>query len=229
MKRQEIQAFYEKVYTSYSASIDEKSFDQYERNTVLKRLYSVSHGKFLLDIGAGNGTVSRFFLSKGYEVHAVEWTKAGVEKLIEAGVHALQQDIEDIPYHYPDNYFDEVFWGDNIEHLFFPEKVAQEIHRILKPGGRLVLSTPNHGWIINRFYYLFMGLPRRTEGHRLPIWEWQHIRYFNGREIRRFLNHCGFQHGFKLHSAERRQPFTFLSRYWPETMGSVIIVEVLKG
>ena len=227
MNKKQIQAFYEEVYQDYKYD-NEYQFDGYERNYILKKIYQPVAKEIILDLGAGNGKISQFFLNKGYEVHALEWTVTGVNKLEKMGVNALQKDIEDAPYDYNDNYFDEVFWGDNIEHLFFPEQVAREIYRILKPGGRLVLSTPNHGWIINRLYYLLMGVPRRTEGHRLPIWEWQHIRYFNQREIQRFLAHCGFSKNFAIYGAERRQPFSFLSRFFPSLFGSVIVVEVRK-
>ncbi|MDJ0734450.1 MAG: class I SAM-dependent methyltransferase [Nostocaceae cyanobacterium] len=227
MDKNTIQAFYEDVYTEY-LSENLHDFDSYERNHVLKRIYQQGNNKQLLDLGAGHGNTSKFFLDRGYEVYAIEWNTVGVQKLLKLGVKATQKDIEDVPYSYEDNFFDEVFWGDNIEHLFFPEQVAKEIYRILKPGGRLVLSTPNHGWIINRLYYFFMGVPRRTEGHKIPIWKWQHIRYFNKSEMRQFLNHCGFQKNFAFYGAERRQPFAFLSQYFPSIMGSVMVVEVFK-
>jgi len=227
MDKKQIQSFYEKTYQSYADS-NQSGFEIYERNHVLKRIYPQGNGNYLLDIGAGDGTVSKFFLSNGYSVHALEWTQSGVTKLQELGIHAVKKDIEDIPYNYEDNFFDEVFWGDNIEHLFFPEQVAREIYRILKPGGRLVLSTPNHGWLINRLYYFATGVPRRTEGHKIPIWEWQHIRYFNKKEIRQFLKHCGFTKDFVFYGAERRQPFATLSRVLPSIFGSVMVVEVHK-
>jgi SAM-dependent methyltransferase len=227
MQKDTIQAFYEEVYKEYSSNTP-GTFYSYERNHVLKRIYQDATGKRLLDLGAGRGTISQFFLDKGYEVHALEWTDAGVQKLLKMSVHGLQKDIEDIPYSYEDNFFDEIFWGDNIEHLFFPEKVTTEIYRILKPGGRLVLSTPNHGWIVNRLYYLIMGVPRRTEGQKIPIWNWQHIRYFNKTEIRKFLTACGFHKNFAFYGAERRQPFALLSRYFPSFMSSVMVVEVRK-
>ncbi len=226
MRKDSIRTFYENVY-QYSLS-DQSGFDQYERNDVLKRIYKPVDSKKILDLGAGDGKVSEFFLSLGYKVYALEWTETGVQKMNSLGINASCWDIEDLPYNYEDNFFDEIFWGDNIEHLFFPAKVAKELLRILKPGGRLVLSTPNHGWIINRLYYLLIGTPRRTEGHKLPIWEWQHIRYFNKPEIRRFLQHCGFNSKFILHGAERRQPFATLSRYFPSIFGSVMVVEIRK-
>jgi 2-polyprenyl-3-methyl-5-hydroxy-6-metoxy-1,4-benzoquinol methylase len=149
MKKITIQSFYEDVYREYSSE-NWSEFNDYERNDVLKLIYSQTQSQKLLDLGAGQGNISKFFLDKGYEVYGIEWTASGVKKLLKLGVNAIQKDIEEIPYDYEDNFFDEVFWGDNIEHLFFPEQVTKEIYRILKPGGRLVLSTPNHGWIINR-------------------------------------------------------------------------------
>lgn len=226
--RNQIQYFYEKVYNSYQKLADPSEFETYERNLALKRIYQQVEDNKILDLGAGNGLISQFFLDKGYEVYGLEWTKAGVENLNKIGVQAVQTDIENPPYQFPNDFFDEVFWGDNIEHLFFPEIVAKEIYRILKPQGRLVVSTPNHGWIINRLYYLIKGVPRRTEGHRLPIWEWQHIRYFNSEELTNFLCHCGFQKSIKIHGAERRFPFSWLSLTLPRLMGSVLIVETWK-
>jgi len=227
MKTDKIQEHYESVYTSYKTE-ESEPFEAYERNRALKRIYGAGEGRRILDVGAGRGIISRFFLDLGYDVYAIEWTEAGVSKLRELGVTASRQDLEKLPLSYDDEFFDEVFWGDNIEHLFFPEAVAREIRRILKPTGRVVVTTPNHGWIINRLYYLFKGVPRRTEGHVSPIWEWQHIRYFNKKEIARFLEHCGFTHGFVFHGAERRQPFSFLSRYFPALFGSVMIVQARK-
>lgn len=122
MNQSKIQAFYEEVYKEYASTSESDNFDSYERNQVLKRVYQHQAGKKILDLGAGSRIISKFFLSKGYEVYALEWTKAGVQKLLELGVNAIQKDIESVPYNYDDNFFDEVFWGDNIEHLFFPKR-----------------------------------------------------------------------------------------------------------
>jgi SAM-dependent methyltransferase len=42
-------------------------------------------------------------------------------------------------------------------HAFSPKRVLAEIHRVLVPGGRLILATPNHASIYNRIKLFFGG------------------------------------------------------------------------
>ena len=218
---------YEKLYTEAPVANIEDDFFGYRRNRVLAALYRDGRGKRILDLGAGGGAVSRFFQSLGYDVTAIEWVRSSLEKMRAAGIAAVEHDVEKTPYPFSDNAFDEVFWGDNIEHLFDPESVAREIFRILRPGGRLVLSTPNQGWVINRLYFALMGVPRRTEGHKNEIWNWDHIRYFNTTAMARFLRKCGFVKPRFLGSDQRRL-FDALSRYSPSLFSSIMVVEAYK-
>jgi SAM-dependent methyltransferase len=220
----QLRSFYEEVYRE-NYQEGSSTFESYERNWVLPSLYDGGHGLALLDLAAGNGITSRFFRSRGYDVSAIEWTSSGVAALQDNGIDALQHDVTVTPYPYPDGTFDDVFWGDNIEHLFFPMKVARELFRVTKPGGRVVVSTPNHGWLVNRLYYLLRGTPRQTEGHILPVWEWQHIRYFNADSLTEFMREAGFTGPSRIYGSARAVPFRQLSRALPGVMSSVLIGE----
>ncbi|MBU0649657.1 class I SAM-dependent methyltransferase [Patescibacteria group bacterium] len=52
-------------------------------------------------------------------------------------------DLNHIPYPFPDNHADEIHMYHVLEHLDNPIKVIEELHRILKPGGRLYLRVPH--------------------------------------------------------------------------------------
>jgi SAM-dependent methyltransferase len=61
------------------------------------------------------------------------------------------------PLPFADNSFNFATYTDVIEHHeFSPKRVLVEIHRVLVPGGRLILATPNHASIYNRIK-LFLG------------------------------------------------------------------------
>lgn len=50
-------------------------------------------------------------------------------------------DALDLPF--ANDVFDVVFCGETIEHLIDPDHLLDEMHRVLKPGGLLILTTPN--------------------------------------------------------------------------------------
>ena len=67
--------------------------------------------------------------------------------------------IEQIPFPFPDNYFDEIIAKDIIEHLPFAKirAVLKELHRILKPGGKIYIQVPDLEAI---FYKIILGIYR---------------------------------------------------------------------
>ena len=171
--------------------------------------------------------MSAWFESIGLEPYCLDISEKALEMAGRRGLNNLVQgSVEDqLPFN--DSTFDVVFWGDNIEHLFFPDKTLVEIKRVLKDDGVLFLSAPNMGWIINRIYALVMGMPRRTEGQRLPAWKWGHIRYFNKKVIRNFLNEYGFEMtGFW--ATDRRKLFELLAKFWPAMMGGTFLLTAKK-
>ena len=64
--------------------------------------------------------------------------------------------------HYDDDFFDAIVLWDAIEHIWDPVKACKKLSRILKPGGRIFISTPNAGSLIARLmgrYWAFMTVP----------------------------------------------------------------------
>lgn len=104
---------------------------------------SLKPGK-ILDIGAGLG----FFLS------AIEnnWDKHALE-LSEYGCNFIKENYSDIKVHqgiledgiYPEKSFDVIMFYHVIEHLENPKEVLKSIRKLIKPGGTLIVGTPNIG------------------------------------------------------------------------------------
>jgi ubiquinone/menaquinone biosynthesis C-methylase UbiE len=107
---------------------------------------------------------------------------------VEFQVHDVAQ-----PLPYPDESFDYVFSLQGLEHFEGPWIFVKEACRVLKPGGRLFVSTPNTFSVDARLKYLLSGYsprfrplmqdPARVMGqgpdqvHISPIYYWQ-LHYF---------------------------------------------------
>ncbi len=103
-------------------------------------------------------------------------------------------DAEKDRFPYPDNSFDLVTWCEVIEHLTEnPVHTLAEIHRVLKPGGALVLSTPNASradsianFLAGRNIYDPYHLGAPLKGSR-------HSREYTVAELRDLIEGCGYE------------------------------------
>jgi SAM-dependent methyltransferase len=113
----------------------------------------------LLDVGAQFGALAIYATQLGCGVAALDYgmyAKAFREPVADRGVDYRECDLgrERLPF--GDNSFDFAIYTDVIEHhAFSPKRVLAEIHRVLVPGGRLILATPNHASIYNRIKLCF--------------------------------------------------------------------------
>jgi 2-polyprenyl-3-methyl-5-hydroxy-6-metoxy-1,4-benzoquinol methylase len=83
-----------------------------------------------------------------------------------------------------DQKFDVIFAGDLIEHLVNPGLFLDNVKKHLKPGGRLIMTTPNTFNLFN-----LAGKLTRTE----PVTNPDHTFYFNQTTLRVLLQKCGLQ------------------------------------
>jgi SAM-dependent methyltransferase len=100
-------------------------------------------GKRVLDIGCGNGYVTCQYAGAGADVVSVDITDKAVEltrarlALIGLEAEVRQADAEDLPFE--DESFDVVVSFGVLHHTPDTERAVKEVHRVLKPGGRLLL------------------------------------------------------------------------------------------
>jgi SAM-dependent methyltransferase len=113
----------------------------------------------LLDVGAQFGALAIYAARLGWRAAAVDYgmyARAFRETVADRGVDYRECDLGREPLPFADNSFDFATYTDVVEHHpFSPKRVLAEIHRILVPGGRLILATPNHASIYNRIKLLF--------------------------------------------------------------------------
>ena len=124
----------------------------------------------LIDIGCENGelTIALKEATKASEVYGVDISKKAVEESKKRGVNAITLDIDESHLPFPAHYFDFVFVGELIEHLFNPDNVFEEIHRVVKTTGFVVITSPNLSSWLNRIVLTFGYQPYYTEVSTRP-------------------------------------------------------------
>jgi len=161
----------------------------------------------LLDVGCGDGafTVLLKEAAKAEEVFGIDIAEEAVTIARERGIRAIQVDIDESPFPFSDAHFDIVYCGEIIEHLFNPDHLLEEMHRVLKPKGIALISTPNLGGWPNRLA-LLLGYqpyptavsPEHENVGKLAIkgaeGQWGHIRVFTAKAFKELLT----LHHFKI-------------------------------
>lgn len=108
----------------------------------------------ILDIGCGSGKITNIIKNKGYDVYGLDFSYEAVRKAIQLGIHAdicnLDEGIKG-----SNNSFDVVWAGDIIEHVFDPIGLLKEANRVLRKGGKLLITIPNDVGLITRIRILF--------------------------------------------------------------------------
>lgn len=131
----------------------------------------------ILDLGCGNGSLSNFLTQKGYDVVGVEESKSGIEIAAKnfPDCQFIQGSIYDLPYHRLEEKFDIIISMDVIEHLFYPKELVRVARNCLKLGGRLILSTPYHGYFKN----IALSVSGKMDKHFTCLWDGGHIKFFS--------------------------------------------------
>jgi glycosyltransferase involved in cell wall biosynthesis len=146
----------------------------------------VRNGESILDCGSGSGTLL-LFLPQKTKATAMDISKANVEfsKKIRPGAKGITGSIiTKIP---GKEKYDVIFLIEVIEHLPKPEQhhVLRNIYAALKPGGRLVLTTPN--------YRSIWPIIEKIWSKLNPVdYNEQHINKYNPTTITRVLAEAGF-------------------------------------
>jgi ubiquinone/menaquinone biosynthesis C-methylase UbiE len=123
----------------------------------------------MLEVAAGNGWASFPLIKKGFDVVVTDKEDFRIKQLKENSkkigkkVKIVQCDAEDLPF--PKNSFDLVFCIDSLHHMN-PQKVLKEIRRVLKPGGKIIITEKNYlnpmTWIGDKIFNLFYDIEEKT-------------------------------------------------------------------
>ena len=131
--------------------------------------------KRILDVGFGSGGIAIAFNRAGAEMYGVD-VDPELQDIAERNIAANNAKAEfkiyngvDLPF--SDNYFDYVTSFSVLEHVSFPDKLLNEVLRVLKPKGRILLTLPNKYYPkeTHTLTYFVSYMPRRLTDLYLKI------------------------------------------------------------
>ena len=120
---------------------------------VLELVRSEAQGRKVLDIPAGKGALSSQLKEMGFEVTACD---IATGDFAVPDVAITRADLNAV-LPFGDASFDLITCVEGIEHLENPFNALREFARVLKPSGKLILTTPNYSHLERRLKFLFTG------------------------------------------------------------------------
>lgn len=178
-KMNKIKEFYDNKYATASLrGISdlrfEKTLEQFKRKVDCNPHWT------MLDIGCGIGGFMR--LSPFKHNIGLDVSENAIQKAKTHGLEVYQCDIEHDKIPLDDCSVDVVFCMEVFEHLLFEDNAINEIKRVLKPGGYLMITVPNEIlWIYSRLKILRGTMIRRIEPYP---YDNQHLRYFESKALK---------------------------------------------
>jgi len=132
------------------------AFNELDRNTwVAKQASRVPAGSSVLDVGAGSCPYRPLFKHCRYKTQDFQGLKDDQLNFGSYGQIDYICDATDIPV--PDASFDVILCTEVLEHVPEPIRVLKEIARILKQGGRLIMTAPLGSGIHQEPYHFYGG------------------------------------------------------------------------
>jgi SAM-dependent methyltransferase len=208
-------------------------------------------GQRLLDVGAFPGHLTVAAHSLGYQVDGLTGRaesapslKMVADRLGRYGIAMVLADVESEPFPFPDKSFDVVLATEIIEHLHFnPYRLLRESFRILKPGGRILITTPNisqlqnvirllrgqniHPHIYGRFYETYSSILSGRHLREFTSFDLAYMLEGQNKEMYRFA-------GVKVHYSKCLDPLFskprlagWVDRFWPR-FRSTLMVEACR-
>ncbi len=113
--------------------------DKWEFSVALDLLGSVGS---ILEVGVGEGHFLQAAEGRGYEVQGVELNPKGAERARSLGFRIHESTLDELRKQ-TEQYFDAVCSFQVLEHVPNPRAFLEGMIRMIKPGGRMILSVPN--------------------------------------------------------------------------------------
>lgn len=125
----------------------------------------ISEGCSVLDIGAGRGEFCSN-LPSGVKYLGLEFSESAVASAAHKGINVQNLTLLDLIN--KDMKFDVIVCFQVLEHLEKPVELVQQVKKLLRNGGKLILATPNNDSILFTYHDTLLNMPP----HHILLWNY---------------------------------------------------------
>jgi len=145
----------------------------------------------VLDVGCATGELGAALKGqeRAREVVGMELSPVAAAMARARLDDVIEGDLETAEAAYPDGSFDVLIYADVLEHLKNPWAVAARHRRLLRPGGRVVVSLPN----IGHYSTLLMLLRQEWQYQEMGIMDYTHLRFFTRPGVLDLARRAGYE------------------------------------
>lgn len=191
----------------------------------------VGKNKTVLDVGCASGYLGELLMKEGNILYGIDGNKEAIETARKKYKGVAWLDLNDTNSDQLESLFngvifDVIVFADVLEHLLDPESSLRNLGKLLKPGGKVIVSLPNVAlWrvrlnlLFGQFDYTDYGVLDRT-----------HLHLYTFKTGKALIRNSGFQ-VFSDQGAMNFYPFGILVQIFPflkKMLGIHIIIEAKK-
>ena len=192
----------------------------------------------IVDVGCGDGAATGLVRRLGHPVVGVDWSMMALRHARRHDLLLVRGGLDAPGLPFADASVDLVIFSEVIEHIVDTDSAVDELHRVLRPGGRLLVSTPNLAAWYNRgllalgIQPIFSEVSMRGVYGRPGSQVAGHLRMFTKRALTEFLTARGFAcervDGAPYHDVPAvLRPLDLLLCRWPSA-ASILLVQARR-
>ncbi len=188
----QIKGYYETYWKKGKGTFsgDQQGYAENFRRWMTAQLIGMPPHTRILEVGCGDASFTKELAKFSPDITAIDISESQIAENAanHSAIKFLQHDVAE-RFPFADHSFGVIWCSEVLEHLFDPAFALREMHRILKPGGKLLVTVPYHGVFKNLLITLF-----KFDEHYTP--SNPHIRFYTKNTLSRIAREAGF-HGVR--------------------------------